>query len=234
MTINTALGIEEVPAEARGLRHHVVRALRQAIIDGEFKPGDRILEEEISARMGISRGPVREALRQLEQEGFVASSPYRPTVVLDLTDVEVRDVLIPIRVVLEKFAFAAIVGRLSDQNLAELNNVIKQMRQAAALNDRAALAEADIGFHMAVLRLAGHKHTMMIWNAIAQRTKAYFLRFPRDIAPTESVKEHERLLAALQGGDIVKIQRLLEEHIAEQTAPAIRVQKPKGGRRPAR
>jgi len=221
MTLNTA--IEEVPFEARGLRHHVVRALRQAIIDGELKPGDRILEEEISARMGISRGPVREAFRQLEQEGFVASLPYRATIVLDLTDAEVREVLIPIRVVLETFAFKALAGRLTERNLAELNGAIQAMRMAGARKDRTAFADADIGFHAAVMRLAGHKHALVMWNAIAQRAKAYFLRFPRGVSTTDSVKEHEILVEALISGEPATVERLVEEHITKQTAPEIRV-----------
>src|SRR5262245_2591404 len=89
----------------KSLRHQVLETLREAIITGRFQPGNRLVEEELCLQLGVSRGPVREALRQLEQEGLVVSFPYRATEVIGVSEEEVREVLIPMRLTLERFAF---------------------------------------------------------------------------------------------------------------------------------
>ncbi len=81
-------------ASSDSRRHRVVVALRTAITAGQLRPGDRLLETDISTRMGISRAPVREALRQLEQEGLVISYPYRGTEVLGVSQEEVEEILV--------------------------------------------------------------------------------------------------------------------------------------------
>ena len=87
----------------------VVEALRNEIIAGHFEPGERLIEATLSQELGTSRGPVREALRQLENEGLVMSVPYKGAVVLGVSDEEVQEVLIPIRLVLERYSFARAV-----------------------------------------------------------------------------------------------------------------------------
>ena len=86
------------------LRHRVTSVLRTAIIGGRLQPGDRIIEEDVSEQLKVSRGPVREALRQLEQEGLVVTHPYRGTEVLGVSQEEVDEILVPIRLTLERFA----------------------------------------------------------------------------------------------------------------------------------
>ena len=85
----------------------VVEILRSAIIAGRYEPGERLIEATLSSELGTSRGPVREALRQLENEGLVMSFPYRGAVVLGVSDEEVQEVLIPIRLTLERYSFVA-------------------------------------------------------------------------------------------------------------------------------
>ena len=88
------------PAAGRSRRDQVVEVLRNAIISGAYEPGERLVEATLSQELGTSRGPVREALRQLEHEGLVTSFPYRGAVVLGVSDEEVQEVLIPIRLTL--------------------------------------------------------------------------------------------------------------------------------------
>ena len=85
----------------------MVEILRSAIIMGSYEPGERLIEATLSTELGTSRGPVREALRQLENEGLVMSFPYRGAVVLGVSDEEVQEVLIPIRLTLERYSFIA-------------------------------------------------------------------------------------------------------------------------------
>src|SRR5438105_6737153 len=127
----------------RPRREQVVEALREAIIAGRLEDGERLIEDKIARELKTSRGPVREALRQLEHEGFVVSYPYRGAVVLGVSDDEVQHVLIPVRLVLEKFTFPKAVELMSDEDFADLAKEVWQMREAARTHDVARSVEAD-------------------------------------------------------------------------------------------
>ncbi len=110
--------------------------MREAVITGKFLPGDRLIEEELSQQMGISRGPVREALRQLEQEGLVVSFPYRATEVIGVSDEEVRDVLLPIRLTLERFAFRHALPLLEETDFTTCPCLFSSLRTTSSGTDR--------------------------------------------------------------------------------------------------
>src|SRR5215216_6109242 len=101
-------------------REQVLEVLRDAIMIGRYADGERLIEERIARELMTSRGPVREALRQLEHEGLVVSYPYRGAVVLGVSDEEVQQVLIPVRLTLERFSFTKAIERLAEADFAEL------------------------------------------------------------------------------------------------------------------
>jgi DNA-binding GntR family transcriptional regulator len=202
----------------------VVEAVRTAIISGRFEPGDRLIESALSAEFGTSRGPVREALQQLENEGLVMSFPYRGAVVLGVSDEEVQEVLIPIRLTLERYSFVLALEKLSDDDFAELGKQIWLMEQAGMANDLLKLVEADLAFHEIVLSAAGQLHAMQIWRTISPRIRAYFVRYERFRSFEETVEEHRVLLAALQTRDPAIVLAQLERHIdvpAPKAAPMV-------------
>src|SRR5215203_5539778 len=180
----TALGAKAGP---RG--QQVIEILRTAIIMGSYEPGERLIEATLSAELGTSRGPVREALRQLENEGLVMSFPYRGAVVLGVSDEEVQEVLIPIRLTLERYSFARALDRLTDDDFAELGKQIWL------------IDEADLSFHEIVIAASGQLHTVQIWRTIGPRIRGYFYRYERSRSFEETVEEHRVLLAALQTRD---------------------------------
>ena len=110
----------------------VVEILRSAIIMGSYEPGERLIEATLSMELGTSRGPVREAPAvQLKNEGLVMSFPYRGAVVLGVSDEEVQEVLIPIRLTLERYSFAHALDLMTDEDFAELGKQVWLMEQAA-------------------------------------------------------------------------------------------------------
>src|SRR6476620_9415352 len=113
----------------------VVEILRSAIIMGTYEPGERLIEATLSTELGTSRGPVREALRQLENEGLVVSYPYRGAVVLGVSDEEVHEVLIPIRLTLERFSFTKAVALMTEADYGELAKEVWQMGEGARAGD---------------------------------------------------------------------------------------------------
>ena len=193
--------------------------LRTAIISGRFDPGDRLIESTLSAELGTSRGPVREALRQLENEGLVMSFPYRGAVVLGVSDEEVHEVLIPIRLTLERYSWTRALEQLTDDDFAELGKQIWLMEQAGKANDLIKLVDADLGFHELVISASGQLHTVQIWRTIWPRIRAYFFRYERFRSFEETVEEHRELLAALQTRDPEIVLAQLEAHI-DVPAPA--------------
>ena len=210
-----------------------VEILRSAIITGDYEPGERLIEATLSTELGTSRGPVREALRQLESEGLVTSSPYRGAVVLDVSDEEVQEVLIPIRLTLERYSFVHALERMSESDFAELGKQVWLMEQAAGAGDLARIVEADLGFHDIVISASGQTHTVQIWRTIWPRIRAYFYRYGRGKDLHTMVREHRDLLAALQTRDPATMLAQLEPHIVvpSPVSPSVSVSPPAPGPR---
>ena len=198
----------------------IAETLRSSIIGGRYEPGERLIETALSTELGTSRGPVREALRQLENEGLVLSLPYRGAVVLGVSDDEVHGVLIPIRLTLERYSFARALEQLTEGDFAELGKQIWLMEEAGKANDLTKLVEADLSFHEIVITASGQLHTMQIWRTIAPRIRGYFYRYERSRSFEETVEEHRLLLAALQTRDPAIALEQLERHIDVPAPPA--------------
>jgi DNA-binding GntR family transcriptional regulator len=197
----------------------VTEILRTAIISGRFEPGERLIEASLSKELGTSRGPVREALRQLENEGLVMSFPYRGAIVLGVSDEEVHEVLIPIRLTLERYSWVRALEKLTDDDFAELGKQIWLMEQAGKANDLIKLVEADLAFHEIVISASGQLHTVQLWRTIWPRIRAYFYRDERFRSFEETVQEHRELLDALQTRDPAIAMAQLERHIDVPAPP---------------
>src|SRR5689334_11781970 len=173
----STVDVESSSRRSSPRRERVLEALREAIVVGRYADGDRLIEDRIAHELETSRGPVREALRQLEHEGLVVSFPYRGAVVLGVSEEEVHQVLIPIRLTLERFSFTKAAERMADGDYAELAKEVWVMREAADSGDLLRSVEADIRFHEHVLSCSGQPHTTQVWRSIAPRIRAYFFRY---------------------------------------------------------
>jgi DNA-binding GntR family transcriptional regulator len=200
-------------------REAVLDALREAITLGEYADGERLIEDRIAQQLQTSRGPVREALRQLEHEGLVVSYPYRGAVVLGVSDEEVEHVLIPIRLTLERFSFLKALEHMDDPDFAELAKEVWLMGEAARTGDLLQSVEADIRFHEFVLSRSEQPHTAQLWGAIAPRIRAYFFRYGRRSDLARIAQEHADLLAALQTRKASVVTKAVQNHIAVQVPP---------------
>lgn len=205
------------PPELR--RSWILQALREAIASGELMPGDRLVERDISTRTGVSRGPVREAILVLEQEGLVVSHSYRGAQVAEVSAEEAEQILLPIRVVLEKFAFRRAAGRFTDEDHQALRSMIDEMARAAADRDTRALADADIRFHEYVISRSGSPHCERTWHSIVARVRAYFFTdAPHHHSMSDVAEQHTVLLEALRSGSEERLLAAVVEHI--ETRPA--------------
>lgn len=214
----TGLGLRRVPSLSR--REHVAEILREAITSGRLKPGDRLIELDLAAELGTSRAPIREALRQLEQEGLVASYPYRGSEVLGVSQDEVEQVLVPIRITLERFAFGKALDKLSSGDLDELQGLVDDMLVAAGAGEAERLADLDIRFHELVITRSEQRHCLQMWKTIQPRVRAYFRRdAPAHSDPADVARQHQELLDVIRSGDRDAVLDAVERHIHIHLAP---------------
>lgn len=193
----------------------VATELRQGIAAGHLKPGDRLVEADLATQMGISRAPVREALRQLEYEGLVAGRIRRGYVVRGLTTAEMIEVY-DLRVLLEPVLASAAVARIQPDDLAELQSTVDRMRHAARHDLWSEVVNADRQFHAQVGQLSGRPMTAQIFDHLNEQVRRFTALMITSYANIElMVDEHEALLAALASGDAALAAREMRLHLED-------------------
>lgn len=203
------------PPESR--RHWLAHTLREAIARGEIRPGTRLVERDISARTGVSRGPVREALLQLENEGLLVSRSYRGAEVVAVSEDEIEEVLIPTRAVLERFAFRHARPRLTDDDYAKLEGLVEVLENAAETGDRLSIVEADVKFHELVIIRSEKPHCEQLWRTIVPRVRAFFYdEAPRHRSLRNVAVMHRTLLEALRHDDEDALLAEVDRHVRER------------------
>jgi DNA-binding GntR family transcriptional regulator len=154
-----------LPVERRVLRHEVLLGLRNGILAGDIAPGTRLLEVPLATELGVSRGPVREALRQLEQEGLVEFYPHRGAVVVGVAEAEVETIY-GIRALLEGRAFARACRVVTEEDLDALAATVEEMIEASEAGDVATVTEHDLRFHGRVVEISGFQYLRRLWTSI--------------------------------------------------------------------
>jgi DNA-binding GntR family transcriptional regulator len=198
--------------ETYSLVELAVDRLRRDILSGRTDPGERLVEEQLTRRLGISRAPLREAMRLLAQQGLVEHIPRRGARVATLSDDDVRE-LYEVRDVLERHA---VVTTPAAPDLAGLRAALEVMRKATEAGDRLELANAHRRFHTEVVRLSGNRQLAALYESVLVRIQLYMAVNMRREAETahaeDGVHRHERLFAAVEGGDVEAILTALTEH----------------------
>jgi DNA-binding GntR family transcriptional regulator len=203
-------------------RNQLVDILRESIIFGTLPPGTQIKQEEICKQFSCSPGPVREALRELESEGLLFHYPNRGVFVAEVSNHEIAEVLIPMRLLLEKFALCNSGLKFTSQAIESLDEQITAMRIGAETGNSKMAEEADARFHLITMQVGASEHTLQLWNSILSRIRLKFARMgPMDVTAHKAA-EHQKLLDALVAHDPDHISQLLEEHIVESVIDKVR------------
>jgi DNA-binding GntR family transcriptional regulator len=179
-----------------------IQRLKQEILSGALGPGDRLIEEQLTQRFGISRAPLREALRLLGQQGLVEHLPRRGVRVAELSAADV-DELFGLRDVLERYALQTALPGMVD--LTGLSKALDTMAEAAESGDALTEAEAHRMFHLSLVELAGHRQLLLVYEPVILKLQLYMaanLRREAELrAPVEGVLRHQRLFDAVASGD---------------------------------
>jgi len=202
-------------AEPRTLKENVTEILRQSIIDGSLAPGTEFNQAQLAEKLGVSRGPIREALGQLEQEGLVQSIPYKGVMVTALSPHSVEE-LYSVRVALETLAIQRGIARLQPAHLDHLNHTVESMRQAARAGDLERLTKLDLGFHEYLVRMADHDLLLKLWKLLEVGVRrCLHTRHKIYTSLDEIVGTHPALVNAIAARDTERAARILHEHITE-------------------
>ncbi|HTJ33236.1 MAG TPA: GntR family transcriptional regulator [Dactylosporangium sp.] len=189
-----------------------VSRLTREILGGGAEPGERLVEEQLTRRFGISRAPLREALRLLAQRGLVEHLPRRGVRVAILSDADIRE-LYAVRDVLERHAVEATPP---DADLSGIASAMKAMQAADARGDLFDVATAHREFHVAVVALAGNRQLTSVYESILVKIQLYMamnLRREAEVArPHDGVHRHERLFDAVSARDADAVLAALNEH----------------------
>ncbi|MFC3788991.1 GntR family transcriptional regulator [Paenibacillus sp. GCM10012307] len=195
------------------LREKVTNDLREAILNGHLAPGSRVKEMEVAEQMGVSRGPIREAIRQLEREGLLISYPYKETVVADLDAEEVRNILIPIRHHIEWFVVQRYLHEMDQKFFAAMQAIVDEMREAALNGENLRLVDLDIQFHQTILELANERTVLLTWQSIVNQIRLHFSKNLPYYQLDHFEKDHQELLDAIRSKDLPKIQGAIAKHL---------------------
>ncbi|MEV4754971.1 GntR family transcriptional regulator [Micromonospora sp. NPDC049559] len=202
--MNGNLGSSHLP-----LRDLVTQDLRRRILVGEFVPGERLVEDRLAELLGVSRNPVREAIRVLSAEGFVEVTPRRGAAVSRLSAEEAEE-LFDVRMALEGLAARLAARKQSPAAIQKLRDLLARSRAAVEGGDLLTVADLNTEFHTAVAEAAGNAYLNLVAGPMLRRAQWVFLQTAGARAP-HSWTEHVGLLVAITDGD---------ESAAEQHAVA--------------
>lgn len=199
--------------ETRTLAERSYEFLRNEIVGNRLTPGAVLNEVELASRLGVSRGPVREAIRQLAAEGLVTTRPRRSAVVSTLSTVEFLEAY-QVREALEVLATRLAVNRIEESQLADLDRLIDAMAQAAESRDTSAFFEANTGFHLLLVQCSGNERLVAMYRTLSDEMSRF--RVPSLTlrgSLRRSAAEHAAIVRAMRRRDTERATKLVGEHI---------------------
>lgn len=193
----------------------IARQLRRAIGEGDLVPGQQLNEADLSRRLGVSRGPLREAMQRLAQEGLLVSIRNRGVFVIEVTDDDVRDMYLA-RTAVERAAAARAVEIHAEHASEQLLAVVEAMAAAVERNDADALTEADVEFHALLVALAGSPRLSRMHTTLMVETRMCITALEtRYASHAFRLDEHREIAQAIGRSDVGRVDRLLLEHMED-------------------
>lgn len=198
------------------LRDVVFNTLRQAILKGELAPGERLMEIALAERLGVSRTPIREAIRKLELEGLVLMIPRKGAEVAKISEKSLRDVL-EVRRSLEELAIELACQRMDEEAVLELEAAQEAFRRAMKSGDVMKIAETDEAYHDVIYKGTGNDRLVQILNNLREQMYRYRLEYIKDEDKRQILLiEHENILRAVRFRKVEEAKHAMREHIDNQ------------------
>jgi len=208
----------QTPVEYMPLREVVFMTLRRQILRGELKPGERLMEINLANKLGVSRTPIREAIRKLEHEGLVVMIPRRGAHVAEITRQELNDVL-EIRKSLDILAIRKAIQYMTTQDLAELKAAEETFARLIEKKDAdlTTLGEADEQFHDIIYRGTNNRRLIQILSNLREQMYRFRVEYLKDITARQTlIREHAAIINAIEKRDEEEAVRVIRLHIDNQ------------------
>jgi DNA-binding GntR family transcriptional regulator len=190
----------------------VTKEIEEAILSGQFKPRERLIEMDLISKFGVSRTVIREALKRLEAKGLIRTTPYRGAVVADLTVDEIEEIYF-VRAELEKIAARLVLKHITPAEIKQLKRLSKEVERHFREKTNQ-MIEADSEFHRAIFRACHNSYLYEMIDFL--RTKAHIVRFNAWSIPhriEESILEHRMIIGAIERKDLKGLEKLIVQHL---------------------
>ncbi|WP_343210737.1 GntR family transcriptional regulator [Anaerolentibacter hominis] len=210
--------IQIVMNEYLPLRDVVFETLERAILMGDLKPGERLMEIQLANRLGVSRTPIRDAIRKLELEGLVVMIPRKGAQVAKISEKSLKDVL-EVRCVLEELAVELACNRITEDAIRKLKLITRDFKTAINNKDLTKIADKDIEFHDVIYSAGGNERLVQILNNLRLQMYRYRIEYLKDPSSHETlIREHEALIVCIEKKDVKNAREIMRNHIYNQAA----------------
>lgn len=198
------------------LRDVVFNTLRDAILRGDMKPGERLMEMHLANKLGVSRTPIREAIRMLEQEGLAIIVPRKGAQVAKMTEKDLQDVL-EIRDSLDELAVSMACKRMTEEQLVELKKAMKDFELATKSKDARKICEADEEFHNVIYKMADNPKLENIVNNLREQMYRYRYEYIKGNSTYHQlIKEHSAIIEGFERQDAEYVRSIMHTHLENQ------------------
>lgn len=198
------------------LRDVVFNTLRQAILRGELKPGTRLMEIQLANKLGVSRTPIREAIRKLENEGLVLMTPRKGAEVAEITEKNMLDVL-EVRKTLEELAAELACDRITEQQVEELIAAQEEFEKTLKSSDVTKIAEADVAFHDVIFAATDNQRLVNLLNNLREQMYRFRIEYLKESEKYPVlIAEHKQLIEAISSGQKEIARETIAKHIDNQ------------------
>lgn len=198
------------------LREVIFNTLKEAIIVGELKPGARLMEVQLAEKMGVSRTPVREAIRKLELEGLVTMVPRKGAHVAGLSPKDIVDVL-EVRGVLDGLAASLSSLKMKEEQIKELRQINRQFANFVAKENLQGSIKKDVEFHELIYRASGNEKLIQILNNLREQVQRFRVIYLKDYSGQKDIEsEHEEIIEAIEKRDPEAAMSAAKKHIKNQ------------------
>ncbi len=195
------------------LEDQIVDALRAAIVSGTLSPGRRLVEEELAEQFGVSRAPLREALKGLTAAGLVVNIPHRGTFVVKLTKRDIWEIY-TLRMALETIAVEILVDIVTPEQAVGMTSLVDQMGEALGRGDFDAIVDLDMQLHETICRFCGHSRLYEAWLRVADQLRSFFAAADQLYDDRQITERHRELVESIASGDKARAVETLREHIS--------------------
>ena len=200
------------------LRDVVFNTLRKAILRGELKPGERLMEIQLANKVVVSRTPIREAIRKLELEGLVLMIPRKGAEVAQITEKNMQDVL-EVRKALEELSVQLACERITPEQVEEMKMAAEDFRKVLKSGDVTKIAEADVKFHDIIFAATNNQRLITLLNNLREQMYRFRVEYlkQKECYP-QLLEEHDKLIALISGGEVEEACELMGCHIDNQAS----------------